>query len=101
MKRATPELPLEFLLGTPKNDGFCWCGHCHHVLKLCQSDVDRLETAFAGGLQLNLKCPRCHHHKVVLKFPQVIKPKVLKAVTPERGKELFAEIFKKFCWEHN
>jgi hypothetical protein len=92
MKLSTPEL-IEIAAGCPKDDGFCWCGHCKHVVKLPQHDIDRLETAFAGGLNLRVKCPRCHHHDVRLKFPQVVTPKVKPPVSAERAHELFAQVF--------
>jgi hypothetical protein len=95
MKPGTPELiaDLEIAAGVPKADGFCWCGHCHHVVKVCQHDVDRLETAWAGGFPLLLKCPRCHHHKVRLRFPQVVKPRAPKGVSPQRAHDMFALVF--------
>ena len=93
MKAVTPELGIELACGTPKDDGFCWCKHCHHVVKLPQHDIDRLETAFAGGLELLVKCPRCHHHQVRLKFPQVVKPKPVKQpISRDRATELFRQL---------
>jgi hypothetical protein len=93
MKLITPDL-IEIAAGLPKNDGFCWCGHCHHVVKLPQHDIDRLETAFAGGLVLKLKCPQCAHHEVRLKFPQVPRPKRVKPpVDPDKVPGLFAQVF--------
>lgn len=93
MNAITPLLNIEIATGVPKNDGFCWCGHCHHVVKMSQHDVDRLETAYAGGLCLKIKCPRCNHHKVQLRFPQVPKAKPApKRVDPERGHNLFLQM---------
>ena len=84
------EVPPAF--GVPKRQGYLWCAHCHAVVRLCQHEVDRMETAWAGGLVLRVGCPCCGARAVRLRYPTQPAPKPTRA-DPKLARRFFEQMY--------
>lgn len=75
-------------------EGFFLCGHCDHVVEPSAQQIALAENAPIGAL-LKLKCPRCHKHEVAWRAPSPVRVRTVKPpVSAERGRELWAQVFK-------
>jgi hypothetical protein len=77
----------------PSDDGFFWCQHCNHVVRVSESEEEIAANAPAGSRAL-LKCPRCHKREVFWRTPTVNRARPTPPpLALERGRELFAKIY--------